>query len=222
MVAARCNCSVVLDIPPIWGERETRIRDGDLTLEQFIGEFPWYFSKQIVKEPCLTFMFSEAREAFPHHRHVNVVRDPRDNIRSILNRIDIPGDLERTPADILTRVPVGWNTVVDPLWNRCVTDSHYIDVQAHRWNEAVACQQESATPPLVIRYEDFNHDKIAAIDDLARQCGLEPKHDISRLLDRQFQPQGDREVTWEEFFGKTNLDRIETICRASMSLMRYA
>ncbi len=222
LLAARCRQSVTLDIPPLWGEAETQIRDGTLALEEFVKRHAVYFSRQIVKEPCLTFMSAQVVASFPVRRHVMVVRDPRDNIRSILNRVGIAGNLDQIDSESLRRVPQGWETVMDPIWNRCSPEAHYIDVQAHRWVEATKCLSTGDAPrPVVIRYEDFVEAKRKAIDRLASDCGLEASVDIASLLDRQFQPKGNRDINWDEFFGAKNLSRILDICGVNMRALDY-
>lgn len=219
LLAKRTSRSVTLDIPPVWNEEETKIRWGQSTLSSFMDCHPAYFSKDIVKEPCLTFIGEQVFELFPRGKHVLVIRDPRDNIRSIFNRIGFRGDLQQVSDEARGNIPAGWETVVDQKWNGS-PDENYVDVQAHRWNWASRIVDISKRL-VVIRYEDFMKNKIEAIDQLANELHLKTSGDISKDVDRQYQPQGDRDVSWIDFFGKENLKRIESICGEQMKKFGY-
>ncbi len=64
--------------------------------------------------------------------------------------------------------------------------------------------------------------KIDSIARLARQVGLEPVNDITDYLDIQYQPRGNRSISWEDFFGKANLESIESICHDYMNYFGYS
>ena len=64
-----------------------------LSLRDFIQANALYFSTDIIKEPDLTFHYEALLNYFPKAKFVFVIRDPRDNIRSILNRLKISGNL---------------------------------------------------------------------------------------------------------------------------------
>jgi hypothetical protein len=40
-------------------------------------------------------------------------------------------------------------------------------------------------------------------------------------VDQQFQPKGDRGISWNDFFAPESLNAIERICRAEMDLLGY-
>jgi len=73
------------------------------------------------------------------------------------------------------------------------------------------------------KYEDFMSDKCRYIAELAKQLGVPKRNNIDSKVDIQYQPRGkDRHVSWEEFFGKQNLKRIERICGTRMEKFGYS
>jgi len=56
---------------------------------------------------------------------------------------------------------------------------------------------------------------------LAADVGLEVRRPLGATADRQFQPRGDRDVAWVEFFGEKNLDTIDRICADRMRSLGY-
>ncbi|RME38856.1 MAG: hypothetical protein D6788_06610, partial [Planctomycetota bacterium] len=92
LLAESAGCAVTLDIffrfrRPVLA----RLLTGRDSLDRFIRRHPYWFSHPIIKEPSLTFFHDDLRRLFPSARFVFIVRDPRDNIRSILNRLRLPG-----------------------------------------------------------------------------------------------------------------------------------
>ncbi|MFK8164804.1 MAG: hypothetical protein AB8H12_20325 [Lewinella sp.] len=180
------------------------------------------FSKGLVKEPNLTFLLPEIRSLHPRSRLVFVVRDPRANIRSTLNRLKIPGDLPSiNPAEYPELSPM-WQAI---LYNKWVgnpdRDLNYIGRAAERWQIATDLffgAGEAITP---IRYEDFRVDKLTAIHNLADALNLPVVADVTKLLDVQFQPAGQKTSDYPGFFGPDNLTIIEKECARGMSLFNY-
>ena len=70
-----------------------RFRDalygGELSLSRLVAENQKFFSSSLVKDPNFTFFMDQLRGTFPLAKFVFIVRDPRDNIRSMLNRLAI-------------------------------------------------------------------------------------------------------------------------------------
>ncbi|MEO0826406.1 MAG: sulfotransferase, partial [Cyanobacteria bacterium J06642_9] len=62
---------------------------------------------------------------------------------------------------------------------------------------------------------------VAFIRWLATQLCLEYSTDIEEYVDNQFQPIGNRNISWIDFFGAKNLDRINHICRSKMLSLGY-
>lgn len=180
------------------------------------------FSKGVVKEPNLTFLADQLVAAFPEARFVFIVRDPRANIRSTLNRLQVPGNLPRiNPQDYPQLSPI-WRSI---LYNEWVSDAseplHYIGRSATRWRVAAQHYFDHEDRMALIRYEDFNRDKQAAIERLAQRLDLPVTHDISDRVDIRFQPKGNNRSTFVDFFGPENLALIERTCTPLMQKFDY-
>jgi len=150
-----------------------------------------------------------------------VMRDPRDNIRSILDRLELPGDEETLDPTRIEEVSEGWKRTIDGSWMG-IEDGNYIVRLSERWNRAARTYLEHQNDIELIRYEDFCRAKVESIDDLVSRLGEEKINEIEEKVDRQFQPRGHlRDVEWLSFYGETNLNRIERRCEEEMSALGY-
>ena len=191
---------------------------GECDLASMAQKLPKPFSRELIKDPNLTFMLDDLRRIFPAGRYVFINRDPRENLRSFLSRMKIPGDLPEL-GDHADQIAKGWETVFDTkIWK--TQSTHYVDKLADRWNRAADVYLENRKDQILIRYEDFRTDKLASIEALAHTLGLTQKGDISDKLDVQYQPRG-TQVSPLEFFGAENLGRIERICGSRMREFDY-
>ena len=197
-----------------------RVVAGAVPFERYMRVNRWEFSHAIVKEPNLTLLHPQIVAAFPDSPVVFVVRDPRDNIRSVLNRLAIPGDLARLEERHRAEVNAGWALVLDGHWLG-LEGEHYIEQLAARWVHCARVYLENVQRMHLCRYEDFMADKLEALRALARPLGLAMVNDVRDELDRPFQPSGDRSVDPADFFGVENLARIESICEREMSALGY-
>jgi len=221
LLAEHTALSVTLDLPGVWGSIETRIHAGDIAFTDFVRRNKYGFSRDIIKEPGLTFLYPQVKEFFKLAKYLIIVRDPRDNTRSILNRLRMRGDMEDIDLNTFSTIPPGWQVVIDSRWLGLQGDT-YIEMLAARWNLAADVYLEHRYEMIMIRYEDFMSDKVASIEKLAQQLELPQVNDISDKVDIQYQPRGDHDVSWEEFFGKENLMRIERICKSRMKKLGYS
>ena len=179
------------------------------------------FSRDIIKEPNLALFFNELKNYFPLARFAIVIRDPRDNIRSILNRVNVPGNLESLGKSGNYRIDPGFELVLGDYFPAIRSGNHYIEQLAERWNYFFDVYSNNKEHLVLIRYEDFNKDKPRAIAGLAEALGLEQKYDISDKVDIQFQSRGNRTISWQDFFGDENLLRIEKTCYTRMASLGY-
>jgi hypothetical protein len=178
------------------------------------------FANPIIKEPNLTHFYTELKKFFPLGKFMMIVRDPRDNVRSILNRFKIPGNLEQLEDEHRQRLISSWPMVFDGSW--CGLDGkNYIEMLAQRWVLFVQTYMANQNDMLLCRYEDFLQDKIGEIHQICQDMEITVTNDIRDQVDVQYQSKGDRKVDWLEFFGQANLDRINTICKPAMDLMGY-
>ncbi|MGH0035726.1 MAG: sulfotransferase family protein [Myxococcota bacterium] len=196
------------------------LSSGRTTFERFVQRNRLDFSRPIIKEANLTPYREELVRCFPGARFVFVVRDPRDNIRSILNRLDVRGDLdELQPGDPLLPNP-GWRLILRPGWLE-IEGRNYVERLAARWVRFAHTYWEAPGQFELIRYEDFMASKAAVIEDLARRLGLPTLRDISSRVDVQYQPRGNKGVDWLEFFGKRNLAWIDQRCSGWLERFGY-
>lgn len=197
----------------------------ELSFRDFIRANPYYFSASIVKDPNLTFFYEDIVKNWPESKLIFIVRDPRDNIRSLLSFLKIPGDRQEIDcSSYLSKLKLhkgnGWKETLEGNQPK-VLGSNYIEKLANIWNLAADTYLNNRDNIVLIRFEDFEKDKVGAIVNLARKVGREPKYDINDYKDIQYQPRGKREVSWIDFFGSENLQKIETICGDRMSLLDY-
>lgn len=164
------------------------------------------FARRIVKEPGLTFVSDRLDARWPNARSVVVVRDPVTTIRSIIERLGIPGDADARAVDLRCEVPQAWRAVIDNRWLG-VRSEHYIDQLADRWCIAAELALERRSHRMTIRYEDFVADKIRVLDAVAGHFELPIVAEIDAFLEVPFQPPGRRGEP-KKVFG-SNLDRIE-------------
>lgn len=158
---------------------------------------------------------------FPESKFILIIRDSRDNIRSILDKINIPGNKETNP-NMLKRLKPGWKQIFEPElfhWD-C---KRYIDVLCYRWNYAASISDKYKSQNIIIvKYEDFNKDKIVFIKNLANHLEEKGHGDIYQFINVPFQPRGEnKHISWQEFYGEKNLHRIESLCRDIMKNYGY-
>lgn len=180
------------------------------------------FSMPIIKEPSLSYFYDEMLELMPNAKYVFIQRNPYQNIRSVLNRLKIPGDLTDIEYDQwpeLCKTPV-WRLALDSSWLGRPKGS-YIESMAHRWDIAARTYLDSPECFILIRYEDFVKDKKSSIEGLASDLGLVVQEDIGTNVDVQYQGKGNRSASPGEFFGETNREVIRKICGESAKKLGY-
>jgi hypothetical protein len=170
-----------------------------------------------VKEPGLTFVAPALMTHFAKSRAVMVLRNPWQNIRSILERVDVRGDADRLiPGQ--RRLNRTWRSILAGS-DLGLPPAHYIDILAQRWLKAAEIAVPLGDRAVMIRYEDFSRHKRETVETLAHDLRLPVVADISEKLDHQFQPRG-RGADPKEFFGQ-NYARIAAICGAKAAQLGY-
>lgn len=213
--------SKTIDIPVLWDSTVIDIIKGHIEFSQIVNHHKFYFSKELIKEPNMTFFTQQVIEVFPESKYIFVVRDPRDNIRSLLNRIKIPGHLKEIDKLLLQGVREGYKLILNAKKWEIDQGENYIGVLSHRWNRAVDNYLLCKDRMTLVKYEDFLADKYQFIASLAGRLGIQQKMDITDRLDIQYQPRGIHNISWEEFFGPENLACIERICGNRMREFGY-
>lgn len=210
--------SATLDIRGFSVLEQDMLHNGEMTLSQFISNHKKDFSKTIIKEPALTFLYEQVSNYFLMSKTIYVIRDPRDNIRSVLNRVKLRGDL--SDLEDLTGIPEIWKRIIFNNWMG-LDYSHYIGSLSARWNRAADVYLNNAPKMILVRYEDFLKDKVGIIEHLASELDIYKRSDINDKVDIQFQPRGNREISLKRFFGPENLAMIEKICGERMKEFGY-
>jgi len=162
----------------------TLVELGEMSFSEYVNRNTYFFRKRIIKECNLTPFVEELRCEFPSAPIVHIVRDPRDNIRSLLNRVGIAPRESRPKAGEL---PPGWRRVIPPA----VLEAGGFEVVGHlarRWSSLNANAVNRDKRQLVVRYEDFCCRKRETIRGLAAKLDLPVRADVSEYLNFQFQP----------------------------------
>ncbi|MBD3236126.1 MAG: hypothetical protein GF330_05450 [Candidatus Eisenbacteria bacterium] len=196
------------------------VQAGRMTWEAYLRANRHEFSRPIVKEPHLTPFYRPLAAQLPGARFLLIVRDPRENLRSILNRLHLPGDLARLTPRQWDTISPAWRMVVDGRWLG-IEGGSYIEMLARRWQLCAEVGLRNREAMRVLRYEEFVARKLETLRELAWAYGWRERHDIRSRLDVQFQPAGRRGVDWRDFFGDGNLSRIEEICAGGMRAFGY-
>ena len=207
LLALRTGTPVASDLAREW-RRCTLVRasKSERAFARYVRRNAVDFSRKIVKEPGLTFVFDRLAARWPEARSLVVVREPVATIRSIVDRLGLPGDADARAADMMEKIPQAWRAVLDNRWLDVESD-HYIDQLADRWCIAAEMAVEAREHRMTIRYEDFVVDKVGVLDEIAGHFELPVVADIDAFLEVPFQPPGRRDDP-KIVFGE-NLDRIE-------------
>lgn len=202
----------------------TKLFQNEITLEQILQQRKLYFSTPLIKDPSFTFFYPSLSACFPEAKYIFVMRDPRDTIRSVLNRLKIPGNLPNLQPDSWNQLASmdakGWLFMLQGHLPE-VPGKSYIERLAHRWNLAAETYLMHKDAMVLVRYEDFLQDKVGTIQSLAQAVGLKATGDIADRVNIQYQPRGDRNINWLDFFGAENLTKIEEICQEKMQIFKY-
>lgn len=191
-----------------------------LTLESlWKGNRHIFLSGLIIKDPNFPFFISEISEFLPEAQFVSIVRDPRDNIRSVLNRLELPGQPLGVDLDS-ANVSSTWRNVLKGRYPN-IPGQNYVEVLAWRWRLSAEAFLKHRDMCVEIRYEDFNLNKADSIAELGRQLGYVELYNIDHLVDVQYQPRGDHDVRWSSFFGEEYLNVIESVTGSIMREFGY-
>ncbi|MCS3658419.1 sulfotransferase family protein [Salinibacter ruber] len=198
---------------------DTHLPNAPEAVASFIQRSRYYFRADVVKENELTPATGALLTVLPNARPVYVVRHPVQNIRSILDRVQLPGDPQR--FDALSLPDSGWSPILTsrPLG---IEAGDHITALARRWSHMTALYLRHRTQLHLVRYEDFVADKLETIQRLASRLGIETRKDIRPLLDVSFQPSGaHRSTPPEDFFSSEALAIIHRECAEGMAQLDY-
>lgn len=105
------------------------VYDGKISFKEFIDRNKFYFSTPLNKSPKFTQFHGELSQIFPGSKFIFIVRDPRDNIRSLLNRRKVPGNLSSFPGNEYYQL--------DAFSDASLPGKTYIEKIAYGWCRAV-------------------------------------------------------------------------------------
>ena len=94
LLAEMTGKSVTIDTPYFWYPYDHQIISGTLKIKDHVEKYSHPFSKQIIKEQTTIFFISKLQEYFILDSYCFIIRNPFDNIRSILNRLNLLGNKE--------------------------------------------------------------------------------------------------------------------------------
>ena len=177
-----------------------QLKSKQLSFDKFVNINILDFSKEIIKVPEFSFFYNELKGYFFQAKFVFIIRNPLDNIRSILNRFDLPGNQTGLNKGQYNKLPLAWRLVFRVDWLGEENSRSYIKNLAKRWNLAAQAYIENSSGFVLIKFEDFLKNKKPTIAKLAHELGLETNCNIEKLLDKQFQPAGKRTVDYLEFY----------------------
>lgn len=188
LLAKKTGKSVTIDTPYFWNPYSSMIISGELIIADHVKKYSYPFSKRIIKEPNTTFFIPQLKEYFNLDFYIFIIRNPFDNIRSILNRLKLSGNLE--DIDILQ---------VDKNWRGLFEESQvkdYISVLASKWLEANNQPDIiNSRSCILIRYEVLRWIK----KNLSFKIGFQPVNSIAHLVDKQYQPKGNPNIDLKKF-----------------------
>ena len=222
LLAAAAGKSATNDIFTWYSGVESDVINGRIDFLEFVEQARHHFSRDFVKDPSFTFMLPALRARFPDARYVFVVRDPRLNIRGILNRVDVPGtvtDLDTAMTERIRRERRGWLPVLEG--QGLINERSLVSRLAHRSRIAMEIAASESGQWPVVRYEDFITDKTGTIAATLHAIGETVANDIAADADRPFQPPSRDRSEPKAFFSSENLADIETICRPMMEVFSY-
>jgi hypothetical protein len=192
---------------------------GSISLKALWKKQQHFFTGSIIKDPDFVLMLPEVRALFPKAKIVFVIRDPRETIRSILNRLDLPGNPTNTDLK-LQNIPAAWRDYISGE-NPDIPGSNYIEILARRWVMTAEAYLQNQEHCIAIKYENFKTNKIASIHELANQLGYKDFHSIDQLIDIQYQPKGNTDMSWVDFFGQEQLATIHEITKPMLEQLDY-
>lgn len=223
LLAELTGLDVTLDLPTWryrWMPKVLQVARKKISFARLVRAHRLSFSRPIIKEPQLTLLMPCLFAEYPESKFVYVLRDARDNIRSILNRLSLPGDLEELSRAHLEAVPRTWRAIFDySLYGQ--PENNYVQQLAARWNVMIDVFNKYRPKFRLVRYEDFMVGKEKAIRRLAGDLGLEAVQPIRDKVDVQYQPAGDNSAAWIEYYGARNLGYIEDMCGSRLRALGY-
>jgi hypothetical protein len=214
--------SYIVDVFFRMGSVEERLLSKKINFRCFLEKARMYLCNDIIKEPEFILFTEEIKATFPDSRVVFIIRDPFENIRSILNRLNLTAN-EAQNIKAIDRPLVKDSPLWDLLYHKNVPyeGDNLFEKLVYRWLYSIEqIDKFDSDSLIVIKYETFTNNKIDFIEDLARKLNLPLHHNIEHLINYNFQPKGKKEDK-SKFFTLEQINKIEDVCREKMDLYGY-
>ena len=196
-------------------------KEKKISTKRFIQMNQLDFSNSIIKEPHLSVFYDELKKEYNQAKFVMIIRNPYNNIRSILDRLKIKGKKTRLNYKDRRKIFHSWNLLFNNKWIHGKR-THYIECLAERWNIITEIYLNNKDNIVLIRYEDFLKDKTNTINQLCKDLEIDNKSDISEYLHKQYQPRGkNKDMPLNKFFSEDNYQRITKICKENIEKLGY-
>ena len=221
LISKASNKSHTSDIRSVINNPAKKIDLGKLSVREFIKFHKYEFSKEIIKEPSLSFYIDDLIEIYPNSKFIWIVRNPFQNIRSILNRLKIKGNYNKIKLDSFEEINKNPAWKYNLEFKKNNTNYLYIEAMAHRWNLLVDFYFKNQDKIILVKYEDFIADKKKYIYKLLDKLEINKVQEIDNFLDIQYQPKGNPSVDINKFFGEKNKEIILRICKKNMKKLNY-
>jgi len=203
--------SVTIDTVFLWGSYKAKMNKTGIA--KHVNKYSYDFSKDIIKEPGATFYIPTIESYFKLEKYIFIVRNPYDNIRSILNRLKVAGNKEQID---LSNIDLKWRSKFKNGGENYVQDLAELWLRANNQKEYMHNHR-----CVLVKYEDFVYDKVGFIEKLITEFNLDKVNDISDIMNNQFQPKGNSKTSLMDFFGSKNIDTIDRICGVRMRELGY-
>lgn len=178
----------------------------------FFSRYAFEMSREVVKEPEISFFYNSLKERFDKSKFVYVSRKPEYIIKSILSRLGA-----KVSSNQVYEHDFYDQLMSSPMWQDVLGFSSGCNIIEHlaRRIETLDFQYYQNRDNFhLIKYEDFNKNKELAIEELSMELGFIKVNSIDNIKDKQYQPKSEYKST-DDYFSKDELDVIRTVCKTS-------
>lgn len=177
--------------------------------QNLIDKYSYEISKDIVKEPELSFFYRSLKNKYINAQFIYISRSPKYIIRSILSRLGAQKSSSEIYSDTFKK-----NLKRAPLWQDIIgysSGNNIIEHLAHRIEKLDSLYLNNEVNLHLLKYENFITDKTNSLSLLLNDLNIKKINDASHLLNKQFQPKS-ISIKPDEYFTKAELELIDKIC----------
>ena len=224
LIAEYSDISRTIDIPEFI-QYQSKIIKGEKNFSSFIKKYPYRFSKYLLKDNHFSFYINDVEQCFPDSYILFVMRHPLDNIRSILDRVNMSGtDIIQSFNYIENKIEPNWKPILSNEFLPQISNKLLLyEGLAIRWKVAAQLYLKSKNKAQLVKYEEFDKNKMKTIQNICNLLNLKEKRDITPKLDYNFQQKGkNRNKNIIEFFDKEIIEKVEALCEEEMRELGYS